>query len=890
LRKLGKYELLGELGRGAFGVVYRARDPMINRMVALKTMTTGVAENPNLLERFYREAQSAGFLQHPNIVTIYEMGDEAGTPFIAMEMVDGPNLDEVIARHAALPLALKLLYAVQACRAFDYAHKRGIIHRDIKPGNVMVNKEGVIKVVDFGIARILEASKTQTGTLIGTFAYMAPEVFHGEHATERSDIWSFGVLIYEFISYKQPFIGQSPAALMQAICLQEPVALRQVAADCPPDVEALVHRMLRKADAERFQTMEDVLLELEPICRRVQAETAGALLDQAREFMAQGKLAEARDTLRDAMQVDSTNVELRSLSDKVNSELKRQAVRKQAERHVEQGQRLLQEGKPEEASDEVESALQLDSQLEPARKLRQEIQRELERRQRVHQYLESAVQRMIEGLPEEAEALLLKAREADPANSQLRTLEQQIAQEKQRRQQRGRYLEGMQQARQFWIRRKYKECIALLTELLQASPGEDDVLRLLETAREDQAEQDKQERLAKARDLLAEQRFADALALLDALLASDPKDSAVLKLRNLAQREQESQARSEAMQREWDALKKLVNERAYAEAVTRAENLLRQFPGEAALLRLLEFAREQQAQLENDRRLRSAREQVQELLQASRFAEAAAAARAALQSFPGNAELSTLLKQAQAREKKEMVRELIERRIREIKVKINRGQLSEAKELARETLATLGSDTDVSQLLSSAEVEYEAREKRHRQGVQLDGIRALMRERKLTEATTALEAIIQSGDFDALDPRLYQVADEIVAAREKAGAATATLSTEAPKGSVKEYAVAEGPAPASETRAAAAPQPAPQAAPPKPQPAAAAARPEFTPAVLAQAARLLAPYVGPIANVLAKRTAQRADSMRSFYQQLAEYIESKGDRTQFLKAAGFPEA
>ena len=146
-----------------------------------------------MLQRFYREAQSAGGLQHPNIVTIYDMGEEAGTPYIAMELVEGESLEQLIGSRPDLPLSLKLTYAIQACRAFDYAHKRGIIHRDIKPANVMLSKEGVVKVVDFGIARVVKSSKTQTGMLIGTFAYMAPEQYHGEHADERSDLWSFGV-------------------------------------------------------------------------------------------------------------------------------------------------------------------------------------------------------------------------------------------------------------------------------------------------------------------------------------------------------------------------------------------------------------------------------------------------------------------------------------------------------------------------------------------------------------------------------------------------------------------------------------------------------------------------------------------------------------------------
>jgi serine/threonine-protein kinase len=1002
VKKLGKYELLGELGRGAFGIVYRAKDPIINRPVALKTITSAVADNPSLLERFYREAQAAGSLQHSNIVTIYDMGEAGGTPFIAMELVDGPNLDDLVARQATLPLALKLGYGVQACRAFDYAHKRGIIHRDIKPGNVMVNQEGVVKVVDFGIARVLEASKTQTGALIGTFSYMAPELFHGEHATERSDIWSFGVLLYELLAYKQPFSGHSAAALMQSICMQEPVPLCEAAPDCPEDIAAVVHRMLRKGEAERFQTMEDVLLALEPICRCAQAEAIAEMLEQSRRLMQDGEFAQARDRLRDAMQLDPTHIEARALLEKANAELKRLSLRNKAQQHAEKGRSLLREGRLQEAAEEADSALQLDSQFAPARELRQEIQREIERLELVRQYLESARQRFAEGLPDEAENLLLKAKEADPANQQVLELQQQVLQEKERRRKRRQFLEGMQRARSLWTQRKYDECLALLAELRESFPGEDDLESLLETAREDQAEQNKQEKLAQARsllvarryeeciaaltklqqefpiedeiarlletarkdqaeqkkreklaearnllsarryqeciavlirlqqdlpgddevsrlletarqdeaeherkqklaaarDLLAAQDFAEALALLDSLLARDPSDSAVLKLRTRAQREQEMQARSETLQREWEALKKLVSGKEYSQVVSRAEDLLRRFPGEADLTRLVEFARNQQAELEKEQRLRSSRDQVEEMLRSSRFADAEAAARAALEAFPGNADLASLLERAQTG-KKERIRQMIEQRVREIKVKINRGELSEARDLARETITRLGPDTDVHQLLSSAEVEYEARERKQRQDEKLESVRSMLAARKLNEAAAALDALIKSGDFDPLDPRLYRVADEITAAR-AAGAATASIVSQ-PEAQPREYALIEGPPgavvdPPPATRqttpplAAASPASTPAPEPPVPRTGSpAVTHAGLTPAAIDRASRTLARYVGPISAVLAKRAAKRADNLRAFYLLLAESLEAESDRASFLRDAGLPD-
>lgn len=262
-QQIGRYEILEEIGRGAMGVVFKGHDPLISRLVAVKTITAGVAENPALLERFYREARSAGGLQHPNIVTIYELAESGGAPFIAMEYLEGESLEKIIARKPALPLATRLGYVLQTCRALDYAHRRGVIHRDVKPANIVVTRDGVVKVVDFGIARLASASQTQTGTLLGTLAYMSPEQLRGQNAAARADTWALGVVLYELLAYQRPFRGENHGALLMSILQKEPMPIREVVPQCPVALERVVLKALRKNEKERYQSMEELLKDLE---------------------------------------------------------------------------------------------------------------------------------------------------------------------------------------------------------------------------------------------------------------------------------------------------------------------------------------------------------------------------------------------------------------------------------------------------------------------------------------------------------------------------------------------------------------------------------------------------------------------------------------------------
>ena len=262
-QQIGRYEILEEIGRGAMGVVFKGRDPLIGRAVAVKTITSGVAESTDLLGRFYREARAAGGLQHPNIVTIYEMAESGGAPFIAMEYLEGESLEKLIARKPALPLGAKIGYVVQACRALEYAHGRGVIHRDVKPANIVVTRDGMVKVVDFGIARIADTSKTQTGALLGTLAYMSPEQLRGQAGDASCDIWALGIVLYELLAYQRPFTGDNHAAVLLSILQDEPRSIREFLPECPEALEKVVSRALRKDEKERYTSMKAFLKDLE---------------------------------------------------------------------------------------------------------------------------------------------------------------------------------------------------------------------------------------------------------------------------------------------------------------------------------------------------------------------------------------------------------------------------------------------------------------------------------------------------------------------------------------------------------------------------------------------------------------------------------------------------
>ncbi len=254
--KIGRYEIAGELGKGAMGVVYKATDPNIGRTVAIKTLRIDIhgTENEEILGRFKNEARAAGMMNHANIITIYDAGEHEGMFYIAMELIEGQTLQGLLKQEKALPLEKVTNIVRQVCAGLDYAHARGIIHRDIKPANIMITGDGTVKIMDFGIAKSGGTGMTSTGQVVGTPNYMSPEQVKGKPLDGRTDLFSVGVVLYEMLTGSRPFAGENVTSIIYKIVHENPPAPRELVDGLHPGLSAVVMKALAKAPEERFAT------------------------------------------------------------------------------------------------------------------------------------------------------------------------------------------------------------------------------------------------------------------------------------------------------------------------------------------------------------------------------------------------------------------------------------------------------------------------------------------------------------------------------------------------------------------------------------------------------------------------------------------------------------
>jgi serine/threonine-protein kinase len=264
-RRLGKYELHQLLGEGAMGIVWKAYDTVLRRYVALKLLSASFRKTKDMQERFLREARAAGGIQHPNIVTVYDLGESEGQLFIAMELVEGRDLSDMIALRDPLALERKLDIAIEVLTGLHFAHQRGVIHRDVKPSNVRVMPDGRVKIMDFGIARLQKADATGSGAIVGTPTYMAPEQITNGAITPATDVFSVGCMLYELLCYQRPFEAESVHGVLYQVLTTEPRPLRTVAPSIPAALERVVAKAMNKVPHERYESAGQMMSTLQQI-------------------------------------------------------------------------------------------------------------------------------------------------------------------------------------------------------------------------------------------------------------------------------------------------------------------------------------------------------------------------------------------------------------------------------------------------------------------------------------------------------------------------------------------------------------------------------------------------------------------------------------------------
>jgi hypothetical protein len=480
-QKIGKYEVIAELGQGGMGVVYKARDPIIGRMVAIKTITPELLSDPEVLKRFYREAQSAGTLQHPNIVTIHDLGEANGCPYIVMEYVEGESLREIINRRSDIPLAAKLRLAEQFCEGLSHAHKHGLVHRDVKPANILVTKAGHVKVVDFGIVHVDTTTLTKTGMFLGTVHYASPEQVNDIRVDSRSDLWSVACVIYELIAYKKPFDGSNISAVIAKILSSEPEPLSRCCPDSPPELDQIISKGLKKHPEERYQSLDELLGDLFPIARHLQMGFIGNLLGEAEGLRGKGDFSGAHAKVRAVLYLDNSHAEAIRLQSEINLELQRLPPELKSKYLVAEAELALGRGEYTSAIQSLDEAQKLSPLDSQAQTLRDKALGEQQHARELRESLSASQKAMKQGELTEAEQHLHRLLEIDRNNPQAAELLESIRQDRLQREREFHLKEALWNVDNLVSKEKYQEARDQLLKLQHDYPDADEISRKLQT-------------------------------------------------------------------------------------------------------------------------------------------------------------------------------------------------------------------------------------------------------------------------------------------------------------------------------------------------------------------------------------------------------------------------
>ena len=762
--KLGKYVIKSQLGKGAMGVVYLAEDQRLGRPVALKTMSPSLSDDPELLQRFYREAQSAGQLRHPNIVTIYDIDEADGIPFIAMEFLEGESLESIIAARKDIPVVRKVEILAQTCKGLHYAHEHGIVHRDVKPANIVVLNDGMVKIVDFGIARIAGGSMTRTGLVMGTPMYMSPEQVLGQPVDARSDIFSAGVILYELLTFQNPFGGGDIPSILYKIVEKRPEPLSASLPNCPPQLDNAIMKALARDREERYQSAEDFAFDLQQVADYLRKHMVTFYVEQGKRSIEEGNFTFAKESLQRVLEIDSSHNVAKSLLSKVQEQIhSRQRVQK-VEQTLRHAKEALQAEQYEEAIIVLDEILRLDPAHEEARQYKQIAVEQRDRIQKIHRHMETAEKLMadadLQGAKAQLEAVVALDPQHSAAPAMLESVSREIADQERLRRVR-QYTEA---AKGHLAEKNFAKAVELLEAARELDPVNIDVESLLRLVRSGQEKEERRrlldQRLAAIQEALNRERFEEALGQAESTLQEFPNHSQVLKLRTQASRQVDAQKKRRYVEEQIQAAHCFLEKSQYSSAIALLERALGTIPQDARLTSYLKTVRETQeaTQLESLRQeaIREANEQAR----SKDFAGAINTLERALGRAGQSPELIEILQFVREQEAEHQRQERIHSILSRAQTFLAEEEYAEAYDLLERSQAELQAN-EIEELLNTVRSQWERFERQR--GETLDRARQLMQGNETRKAVALLDASPKAYFKDEEFQRVYAECREALA-------------------------------------------------------------------------------------------------------------------------------
>jgi serine/threonine protein kinase len=551
LTKLGKFEIHQQLGRGGMGLVYQAWDPSMQRWFALKTIAQDKADRAEFVSRFRREAVAAGSLDHPNIVTIFETGEEGDICYIAMQFLEGNDLESLIRSpdwDREFSIFRKLDILIQICRGLAYAHGKGVVHRDVKPANVMILADGTAKIVDFGIARIGETTSTSK-EIIGTPDYMAPEQLEGIMADERADVYAVGVITYRMFTRHFPFEADNISALLYKMVHVPPLPLSTYAPDCPPDLHRIVLTALAKDRDQRYRTMEELGFEFQRVLSSLSTSLVSSYLEEARRHVLNQDHLKAKEFLRKILELEPANAAASEMWQQIQKQTQEENNRRKAQSLLEEGIQAYGRSDWVRALKCFNQGLQLDQTNETLLSYRELTLREHQTIQEVTQKTKAALDAHRRGDLTAARSFLVDALQLSPQNTEAKLLltrvELELAQIRERREAQ----QMVDQAHRALQAQSYTESLTLLQKAEALDPENRHVARLRSVVLAEQALARNQrllgEKIAAARAAIERGDFTGAGEEAQSGLNAFPDDPALQQLLLAANHGRENEPESE---------------------------------------------------------------------------------------------------------------------------------------------------------------------------------------------------------------------------------------------------------------------------------------------------------------------------------------------------------